>query len=94
MNTEITESSIPRRKTDLSWKAMGDETAILSADGNVLTTLNPTGSALWQAADGNRSLGEIAHLMAEEFNAPEEQITEDLIGFAIRLAQAELIEFS
>lgn len=90
----ITESSIPRRRTELAWKSMGEETAVLSADGNLLTTLNPTASVLWKAADGSHDLGQIASMMAAEFDAPLERITEDLIRFAGDLAEANLIECS
>ena len=47
-----------------------------------LYTLNETGQAIWQALDGRRTLQEAAVLLAEEFDAPLDEVEKDVLGFA------------
>lgn len=39
-----------------------------------LHTLNDTGVAIWERLDGNRSLQEIAEVLASEYDAPSDEI--------------------
>jgi hypothetical protein len=47
-----------------------------------LYTLNPTGQAIWQKLDGQRTLGEVAIALATEFTALPAEIETDVLGFA------------
>lgn len=56
-----------------------------------LYTLNETGRAIWQRLDGQRTLGEVAADIAEEFDSPIDVITRDVLGFAGELAQRNIL---
>lgn len=47
-----------------------------------LYSLNATGIAIWKRLDGTNTLGQIASILAEEFDAEESTIAESVIGFA------------
>jgi hypothetical protein len=47
-----------------------------------LYTLNPTGQAIWQKLDGQRTLKDVAALLAGEFDAPLPELENDVLGFA------------
>lgn len=40
---------------------------IISPAENMVRMLNPTGSRIWQLADGTRTVAEIASVLAQEF---------------------------
>jgi hypothetical protein len=56
-----------------------------------LYTLNDTGRAIWQRLDGQRTLAEVAEGIAQEFDAPGETITRDVLGFAGELARRKIL---
>ena len=43
-----------------------------------LYTLNETGRAIWQRLDGQRTLGEVAAALREEFQAPSDELEASL----------------
>ncbi len=47
-----------------------------------LFTLNDTGKAIWKQLDGERSLGDVAKVLAQEFEAPLAELQADVLGFA------------
>lgn len=56
-----------------------------------LYTLNETGRAIWQRLDGRRTLRDVAADLAEDYTAPLEQITCDVIGLAGELAKRKIL---
>jgi hypothetical protein len=56
-----------------------------------LYTLNPTGQAIWQKLDGQRTLKDVALLLAGEFNAPLADIESDVLGFASELTRRRIL---
>jgi hypothetical protein len=56
-----------------------------------LYTLNETGQAIWQKLDGHRTLGDVAVLLAEEFNTPLPDIEKDVLGFAGELTRRRIL---
>jgi hypothetical protein len=56
-----------------------------------LYTLNPTGQAIWHKLDGQRTLKEVAALLAKEFNTPLPEIESDVLGFASELARRRIL---
>jgi hypothetical protein len=47
-----------------------------------LFTLNDTGKAIWKRLDGERTLGDVAKALAEEFEASLSDLQADVLGFA------------
>ena len=47
-----------------------------------LFTLNDTGKAIWKQLDGERTLGDVAKVLAQEFEVPLAELQADVLGFA------------
>jgi hypothetical protein len=56
-----------------------------------LYTLNETGRAVWERLDGKRSLAEVAHLLAEEFEASEDVLRADVLGLVDELIKRKIV---
>ena len=56
-----------------------------------LYTLNPTGQAIWQKLDGQRTLKDVAALLADEFNAPLPELENDVLGFASEMVRRGIL---
>ncbi len=56
-----------------------------------LFTLNETGKAIWKKLDGNKKLFDLIQELGEEFEAPEEEIKQDLIGLVAELLKRKIL---
>ena len=56
-----------------------------------LFTLNETGHAIWKRLDGEKTLGDVASLLAEEFEAPLDTLQDDVVGFAGELTRRRIL---
>ncbi|NLG28708.1 MAG: PqqD family protein [Chloroflexi bacterium] len=58
-----------------------------------LYALNDTGKDIWQRLDGKRTLAEVAAMLAQEYEAPADEIAQDLLGIVNELlARRMLVE--
>jgi coenzyme PQQ biosynthesis protein PqqD len=57
-----------------------------------LYTLNPTGRAIWQKLDGQKTLAQIVADLAQEFDAPQADLEADVLGFASELMRRRILE--
>ena len=73
-------------------RLVGDETVLLDLESGMYFGLEGVGKRIWESvADGN-SLGEIAAIIAGEFEVEETQALTDLIAFASNLLERGLVE--
>jgi hypothetical protein len=56
-----------------------------------LYTLNETGQAIWQKIDGQRTLREVAALLAETFEGSLSELEADVLGFASELTRRGIL---
>lgn len=56
-----------------------------------LYTLNETGRAMWDALDGERTLGDVVALLAEQFEADPAELEADVLGFADELVRRGIL---
>jgi len=56
-----------------------------------LYTLNETGQAIWQKLDGQKTLGEVAEALSQEFSHPPDQIKADVLGFASEMVRRGIL---
>jgi hypothetical protein len=56
-----------------------------------LYSLNDTGKAIWQRLDGKTSLRAVAAGLAQEYNAPQEVIEQDVIGLVGELTRRRML---
>ena len=67
------------------------ETLLLRLDDGRMGVLNSVGGWVWDLMDGTRSLGEIARECAEHYEMDLGQVEADVIAYARRLLERELI---
>jgi Coenzyme PQQ synthesis protein D (PqqD) len=76
------------QSADIAARVLGDETIIMSTLDSTIFMLNPTGTVIWQAADGNTPLSRIIEeKVCAEFDVPVEQASEDARDFVEELAK-------
>ena len=54
-------------------------------------TLNETGKAIWDKLDGKKTLKVIAKELASDFDAKEEKIEKDVLGFTEELIKRKML---
>ncbi|MEO1060381.1 MAG: PqqD family protein [Actinomycetota bacterium] len=82
-----------RRADGVTFEVSGERAMLLDAAGATLTTLNPTGTAVWRALDGSRGPEELTALLAEVHpDVPATALRSDVEDFLQVLAADELIE--
>jgi hypothetical protein len=87
----ISRSAVPCPAASLVARKVGEETILVSAKGDMLHTLNATGSFIWENIDGKRSIGDILVLMREEFELPDERAEVDVSRFLEELAEKGVV---
>ncbi len=82
-----------RRRAGVTYEPSGDATVILDADGTVMTTLNPIGSVIWRALDGQRDAAALARDLVAGFNGVAvDELEADIRDFVATLAASDLID--
>ena len=56
-----------------------------------LYTFNETGQAIWRLLDGQRDLNAVVAALAEEFNAPLQEIEQDVLGLVSTLVDRQML---
>ncbi len=56
-----------------------------------LFNLNETGKAIWQRLDGQKNLKEVVEELSGEFEAPKEEIEQDVKGFVEELLKRGMV---
>ena len=89
-----TEKYLSKSKT-IAARVLGDETIIMSTVDSTIFMLNPTGTAIWQAADGSTPLSRIIQeKVCAEFDVPIEQAEADAEDFIAELASHGVLVIS
>lgn len=57
-----------------------------------LYTLNKTGQAIWEKLDGEKNIRTIVDELNSEYQAPAEEIQEDVFGMIEELARRKIIQ--
>ena len=83
------------KSRDIAARTLGDETIIMSTVDSTIFMLNPTGTAIWQAADGNTPLSRIIEeRVCAEFDVPVDQASTDAQQFVDELAEHGILVVS
>jgi Coenzyme PQQ synthesis protein D (PqqD) len=83
------------KSNDIAARTLGDETIIMSTLDSTIFMLNPTGTAIWQAADGNTPLSRIIEdKVCAEFDVPVEQASADAMQFVEELTEHGILVVS
>ena len=84
-------NSRPLRRDDVLAQAAGDTVILLTPDSGEYFTLNEVGGRIWELADGSRSVAEIAAVLVDEYEAPLEEIQQDVLDVLVELAEERLV---
>ena len=93
----VTAKTVPIRSDGIVSREIEGELIIVpiaSGIGDIeddLYTLNDTGQKIWDRIDGKRTLGNIAADLAQEYAAPVDEITTDVIGLVTELATRKIV---
>jgi pyrroloquinoline quinone biosynthesis protein D len=84
----LTPSSVPKlwRLARLDFDTVRQQHVLVYPEGAVL--LNPTGAAILELCDGQRSVAAIAQILAERYNC---DVTDDVTEYLSQLADRELV---
>ena len=83
--------SRPVRRSDILAQAAGETVILLTPDSGEYFTLNEVGGRIWDLADGSRTVTEIAAALADEYDAPAEEIRADALELLGELAGERLL---
>ena len=74
----------------LAQEAQG-KTVLLRLDDGSYFAVDDVGARIWELCDGQRSLEQIVAVMHEEFDAPADQISSDVLEFVAELRSEQLL---
>lgn len=82
-----------RRREGVSFEPSGDRVVILDDSATEMTTLNPVGSLIWMALDGERGVDALAKDLVAEFDGVDEAtLRADIEDFVSNLAEIGLVD--
>lgn len=70
---------------------IGDETVLLDLASEQYFGLDEVGTRFWELLSNSKPFNEIVHVMADEYEAPQSQIEQDLKELLIRLSAEGLV---
>ena len=77
----------------LTIRKIGNETIILTEEGEELHTLDETGTFVWKAIDGKKTLSHILDLICAEYEVTHDRARDDLFVFVEALKGKGIISF-
>jgi hypothetical protein len=87
----IDEHTILRRQPAILTQQVEDMHVLLNVSDGQYYALNEIGSLIWQLCDGCRPIAAIVARLCEEYDAPAEQITGDVLALAHDFVEAQLV---
>ena len=84
-------ASRPLRRERVLVQGADDETMLLDLDGGTYFALNEVGARVWELCDGQRSVADIATILIDEYDAPDEVIERDVLDLLTELEAEQLV---
>ena len=81
----LTYQTIPTPKPDVIGQRMEDEAVIVTAASGTVKVLNDVGARIWELADGQRTISDIAVTIATEYEVGITQAQADTLAFVAEL---------
>jgi hypothetical protein len=73
-------------------RTVGDEAVVLDLQSERYLALDEVGARVWALLDGRRDCASIAGTLADEYEAPIDQIKRDVEAFVAQLVELGLVE--
>jgi hypothetical protein len=81
-----------RRASDrFLWRAVGSDTIVVDPDSGASFVLNAVGSSVWELADGERTIADIASTICDSFEVTLEKAQADIVEWAQWMAERGLV---
>ena len=71
---------------------LAEETAILDMKTGIYYGLDPVGARIWELIQQPQTVSDVVAQILDEYDAEEEQVTQDVIMLLSQLHERELIE--
>ncbi len=84
-------SAVPRRNPAVVSRTLGVEAVLVFAQKGQVKILNETGAAIWDLADGSRTLAQIVEAIAGIYDVEPAQAEEDVLDFVRELVSKDLL---
>jgi len=70
---------VKRAVDDLSWRVVDHEAIIVRPEDGASYALNPVGTAIWELADGERTLAEIVRAICAAYEVAPDRALQDIV---------------
>lgn len=95
--TSLHADTILIKNRNVVFRRIADESVLVPIANNVgdlssIYTLNETGTRIWELLDGERQVGEIAGLLTDEYDVPEDAARADVSEFIDELLGIKFLE--
>jgi hypothetical protein len=74
----MTLTMIPEKTPDLIWRSLDDGTVIINPEQGDVKVLNNVGARVWELIDGQRSVGQIAQEITQDYEVSLDEANKDL----------------
>jgi hypothetical protein len=81
----------PQRSPEASHQMVGEEAILINLTTGSYYSLNDTGAIFWELLDGQRTIADCAHQIAQEYDVEVEMVEEDLLELATEFNEEGLI---
>ncbi len=85
-------SHVIQRQHEVAWRLIDGEAVVITPVDSTMHSLNDTGTRIWEAIDGQRSLKEVAQVLAAEFEVDRDRAQKDTLWFVECLAKKGLVD--
>lgn len=81
----------PRPNPNATHQTVGEEAIIINLNTGSYYSLNHTGTRFWELLDGQRTIADCAHLIADEYEVETNLVETDLLELATEFKNEGLI---
>lgn len=90
--SDITQSTVLRRRSDIRYRRIEGEAVVLRQSAAEVLVLNEVGASVLDLADGEHSVREWIEALSQEYETDPEELTRDVLQFAGELREAGMLE--
>jgi hypothetical protein len=76
---------VVERSPSMAWQTIDGETVLLNIDGRELLGLNAVGARVWDLADGEHTVAQMADVVTAEFTVGRDEALADVRQFVAEL---------
>jgi hypothetical protein len=87
----MTLDSLPRQALNVVSRQIDDEAVLVHPLQGKVRVLNTVGARVWELADGQRTVAEIAQIITAEYDVELPRAQADVLAFCDDLAQAGVL---